>query len=213
MKLQVNEIFSSIQGESSFAGRPCTFIRLTGCNLRCSYCDTRYALHEGRWMTVVGIQRVVKSLGNPLVEVTGGEPLLQKTSKDLLRALVRDGFQVLVETNGSLDIGGLPGETFCILDMKCPSSGMTGQMLPENIERLREQDEVKFVLSTHEDYTWARGFLNRLSKVSPGRILFSPVRNGLPPAQLAEWILSDRLAVRLQIPLHAILWPENQRGR
>jgi 7-carboxy-7-deazaguanine synthase len=164
-------------------------------------------------MTVGEIQRAVNSLGNPLVEVTGGEPLLQQRCPALLRALVRDGYQVLVETNGSLDISGLPPETICILDVKCPSSGMTEHMLLENLDGLREHDEVKFVVATREDYVWAREFLRRLPKVPAGRRLFSPARNCLPPPQLAEWILEDRLSVRLQIPLHSVLWPENPRGR
>jgi len=213
MKLQVNEIFSSIQGESTRAGRPCSFVRLTGCNLRCTYCDTRYAFHEGQWMGLDGILAAVSALGLPMVEVTGGEPLLQASCPDLLHALLREGYQVLVETNGSLDIGVLPPEAVCILDMKCPSSGMTDRMCLQNLDRLRPGDEVKFVIQTREDYVWAREVAKRLPSVGPDRLLFSPARARMEPARLADWIVSDRLDVRLHLPLHPLLWPQDSRGR
>ncbi len=213
MDVQVNEIFASIQGESTHAGRPCTFVRLTGCNLRCSYCDTQYAFHEGQWMSIDDILLRVASTGIPLVEVTGGEPLLQEHCPALLDALIRKGYEVLVETNGSLDIGLLPGKTVCILDMKCPSSGMTDRMDLDNLNRLRPQDEVKFVIETREDYLWARQLAGRMAPVAPHRLLFSPARRRIDPGSLADWILSDRLDVRLHIPLHPILWPEVSRGR
>lgn len=213
MHLRVNEIFSSIQGESTYAGRPCTFVRLTGCNLRCSYCDTRYAFDEGTGMSVDEILGRVRAQGIPLVEVTGGEPLLQEACPTLLRALVDEGYEVLVETNGSLPIDALPEDAVCILDMKCPSSGMTSRMCWENLERLRPCDEVKFVIQTRDDYLWARGYAGRLAPHGPDRLLFSPARGGIDPARLADWILSDRLGIRLHVPLHSILWPDAARGR
>jgi len=213
MDLRVNELFSSIQGESTYAGRPCTFVRLTGCNLRCSYCDTRYAFDEGRVMSVEDILLQVRARGVPLVEVTGGEPLFQEACPDLLRALVEEGYEVLVETNGSLPIGSLPTEAVCILDLKCPSSRMTDRMCWKNLERLRPRDEVKFVIQTREDYLWARGHAGHLAKHGPDRLLFSPARGRMDPARLAAWILSDRIGVRLHLPLHPILWPDGPRGR
>jgi 7-carboxy-7-deazaguanine synthase len=213
MNVQINEIFSSIQGESTHAGRPCSFVRLTGCNLRCSYCDTRYAFQEGRWMSINDVLLRVKSMQIPLVEVTGGEPLLQEHCPALLEALIGEGFEVLVETNGSQDIGCLPRETVCILDMKCPSSGMTDRMLLDNLLRLRPRDEVKFVIQTREDYLWAKLIAERLLPWAEGRLLFSPSRGRIDPARLADWILADHLAVRLQLPLHSILWPDNLRGK
>jgi len=213
MRLLVNEIFASIQGESTHAGRPCSFVRLTGCNLRCTYCDTRYAFHEGSWTNLDDILARVRALGMPLVEVTGGEPLLQDRCPDLLRSLVREGLQVLVETNGSLDIGVLPEEAVCVLDMKCPASGMTHHMRMENLEQLRPGDEVKFVIQSREDYVWARQLAGRLSGVTPERRLFSPARGHLDASCLADWIVSDRLDVRLHVPLHPLLWPHESRGR
>jgi len=213
MNLRVNEIFSSIQGESTYAGRPCSFVRLAGCNLRCSYCDSRYAFHEGKRMTVDEILLRIRSMGISLVEITGGEPLLQASCPALLSALIRQGYEVLVETNGSLPIACLPGEAVCILDMKCPSSGMTARMHWENLDLLRPRDEVKFVIQTREDYLWARGYAGRLAQRGPGSLLFSPARGRIDPAQLAAWILSDRLDVRLHLPLHSILWPDAPRGR
>ncbi len=213
IKLRVNEIFSSIQGESTHAGLPCTFIRLTGCNLRCSYCDTRYAFDEGTWMTVPDILHAQEELGNDLVEVTGGEPLLQEHCPELLRALIREGRKVLVETNGSLDVGGLPRETVCIMDMKCPSSEMNERMDMENLQRMRRQDELKFVIQNRRDYDWARQCLERIPPRSAGSTLFSPCHNRIDPRNLAEWILADGLPVRLQLPMHRLLWPDSPRGK
>ena len=213
MKLLVNEIFFSIQGESTHAGLPCVFIRLTGCNLRCSYCDSPYAYTEGTWMSHQEILLAIRSRGKGLVEVTGGEPLLQESCPDLLEQMVQMDYTVLVETNGSRDIRSLPKKAVCILDMKCPSSGMNDRMLMENLEYLREKDELKFVLQTREDYDWARQCIQRSLRVSPGKVLFSPAHNLLESRRLAEWILQDRLPVRLHLPIHPILWPDKPRGR
>lgn len=213
MSLIVHEIFFSLQGESSFAGLPCTFVRLTGCNLRCSYCDTTYAYEEGQTLAVPVILDKVRTHRIPLVEVTGGEPLLQPDCPDLVLALLRQGHTVLVETNGSQDIRRLPEECICILDLKCPSSGMTDHMDFANLRALRKQDEVKFVLQNRQDYDWAKKILQEHPLPGPGRTLFSPAHPSLPARELADWILSDRLAVRLQIPMHRLLWPGATRGR
>ena len=214
MSLVVNEIFHSIQGESSFAGLPCTFIRLTGCNLRCSYCDTPYAYEEGLRMSIA---EVLSRAGNPvgrLVEVTGGEPLIQPEAPLLVAGLLEDGNTVLVETNGSVDIRCLPPGCVAIVDVKCPSSQMSGRMDFENLRRLRPADELKFVIRDAQDYRWARSLLHDLPRPpAPGRILFSPAWPDLDPGPLAEWILADRLSVRLQIPLQRVLWPAATRGR
>jgi len=212
--LLVNEIFLSIQGESSFAGLPCTFIRLTGCNLRCSYCDTPYAYEEGTWMSVPDILSTIRSMGGgELVEVTGGEPLLQDPCLPLMDGLLQGGHTVLVETNGSLDIRCLPEPVVCILDMKCPSSGMSHRMQLENLHFMRRQDELKFVIRTREDYQWATSILKEHTPPLEKKPLFSPAHPDLKPQQLAEWILADRLQVRLQVPLHRVLWPESLRGK
>ena len=211
--LFVNEIFFSIQGESTFAGLPCLFIRLTGCNLRCSYCDTPYAFEEGKPLTIQDVLTQARSFGNGLVEVTGGEPLLQPSCLLLIQRLLNQGYTVLVETNGSRDIRCLPKNAICILDMKCPSSGMTDRMVFENLQHLRPQDELKFVIRDREDFRWAKELLAGLSKLRPHKVLFSPAHPLLDAPQLAEWILADKLRVRLQVPLHRVLWPEADRGR
>ena len=219
MSLTVNEIFFSIQGESTFAGRPCSFIRLTGCNLRCSYCDTTYAYSEGEELEVAHLVAMVLAHGSGLVEVTGGEPLIQDSCPDLVESLLDAGNTVLVETNGSLDISSLPEGSICILDMKCPSSGMNSRMDLENLGRLGPRDELKFVIQNREDYLWAKELIrDRVGLASqpgpdPGRVLMSPVHPFLEPSRLAEWILADKLPVRLQLPLHKALWPDAPRGR
>jgi len=212
--LFVNEIFFSIQGESTHTGLPCAFIRLTGCNLRCSYCDTSYAYDEGTWMSLQEIDSAIHSMGTGLVEVTGGEPLLQESCSDLLSHLTRKGYKVLIETNGSQDIRNLPEEVICILDMKCPSSGMNNQMFMDNLKHLREKDELKFVIQNRDDYDWAKQCLGQLpSRISMDKVLFSPVHETLDPQLLAEWILVDNLPVRMHLPIHPILWPDKARGK
>lgn len=212
-ELLVNEIFYSIQGESTWAGLPCAFVRLSGCNLRCSYCDTRYAYEEGRPMTADGILGVLLSYGVRLVEITGGEPLLQPGTPALAAALLDRGRQVLVETNGSLDIDVLPEACVRVMDIKCPSSGEASRMDFGNLHRLRARDEVKFVMVDRRDYDYALGMLPRILESSPCRTVhFSPVFGVLEPARLAEWMLDDRPEARLHLQLHKILWGGERRG-
>jgi len=212
--LKVSEIFYSLQGESSYAGRPCAFVRLTGCNLRCAYCDTRYAYTGG---TELGIEAVLERLvgyGCGLVEITGGEPLMQDATPSLAKACIEAGLVVLVETNGSLDIDRMPGGCVRIVDMKCPSSRESQRMDFDNLRRLSAQDELKFVLADREDYDYAKALLERLPAQGSGRqIHFSPVHGVLAPRELACWILQDRLQqVRLHLQLHKLVWGAEQRG-
>lgn len=210
--MKVNEIFKSIQGESTFAGLPCIFIRLTGCNLRCSYCDTVYAYEEGAELTTEEILAQVWSLGCSLVEVTGGEPLLQKEVHVLLAKLLEKGYQVLLETNGSLDISCVDSRARRIMDLKCPDSGMSGKMDWKNFERLKEGDEVKFVLSSRNDYQWARAIISQHNLEKKVTVLLSPACGRLEEKTLAQWILRDALPVRLQLPLQKYIWPPGTRG-
>jgi 7-carboxy-7-deazaguanine synthase len=213
MSLLVNETFFSIQGESSFAGLPCFFVRLTGCNLRCSYCDTRYAYEEGESMSVEDLLAAMPAEYTGLVEVTGGEPLLQEECPQLVDRLVRQGHTVLVETNGSLDIRSLPEGAVCILDIKCPESGMSDRMDLDNLARLRLRDEVKFVVQNRSDYLWARDLVRQAPPRPAEKVLFSPAHSTCEPRELAEWILADRLEARIQLPLHRLLWPGVERAK
>ncbi|VBB43030.1 7-carboxy-7-deazaguanine synthase [uncultured Desulfatiglans sp.] len=212
-ELLVNEIFYSIQGESSWAGLPCAFVRLTGCNLRCSYCDTRYAYDQGRPMRAGEIVDALLGYGVGLVEITGGEPLLQPGTPALAAALAGWGCRVLVETNGSFDIDVLPEACIRIVDIKCPSSGEAARMDLENLHRLRAGDEVKFVMSNRGDYDYALRILPRIIASSPCRTVhFSPVFGVLEPALLAAWMLADRPEARLHLQLHKIVWGADRRG-
>lgn len=211
--VNVCETFASIQGESTWAGTPCFFVRLAGCNLDCSYCDTGYARRvRGRPMTVAALTQAFRASRLRLAEVTGGEPLLQPSTPELLRRLGRHG-QVLLETNGSYDISVAPEETVVIMDIKTPSSGQAQLMDWENLKRLRSRDEVKFVLSNRADYDWACQLITeyRLERRCAA-VLFSPVAERLPPARLAGWIVRDKLPVRLNLQWHKILWPARRRG-
>ena len=190
MALMVNEIFYSIQGESSYAGRPCVFIRLTGCNLRCSYCDTRYAYEEGTEMEIDTIVNHLSAYECPLVEITGGEPLIQKETPHLVKCLLKMGYKVLVETNGSLNISQIDNRCIRIVDIKCPLSGEAGQNDFKNLDRLTDYDEIKFVISGREDYEYAKGILNHIA-LTPSRmnrIHFSPAFGRIEPRELAKWI-------------------------
>ncbi len=215
MNLKVNEIFYSIQGESSYAGLPCTLIRLSGCNLRCRYCDTRYAYNRGEHMSIPKITDHVAAFQCPLVEITGGEPLLQAGTPELIRALLHRKYTVLLETNGSMDISRTDPRCIRIMDIKCPGSGENEKNDLNNLKRLSEHDQVKFVITDNGDYAYAKKLIQ--SKTWPdswtGTILFSPAHNAMPPSTLAEWILKDRLNVRLQLQLHKILWPHARAGR
>ncbi len=210
--LVVNEIFHSIQGESSHAGRPCIFIRLTWCNLRCTYCDTAYAFEEGVAMSIDEILDRINAYGCPLVEVTGGEPLMQKGVYELMSALCDRGYEVLLETGGSIDIGEVDARVKRIVDFKCPSSGMVKKNHWPNIGHLRPGDEVKFVVGNREDFDWAVGVTreHRLEERLP--VLFSPVFGVLEPVTLAGWILEERLRARMQLQMHKYIWEPATRG-
>ncbi len=214
MALKVNEIFYSIQGESSFAGRPCVFVRLTGCNLRCSYCDTRYAYDEGEELEIEDIVNRVASYQCPLVEVTGGEPLIQEETPVLVHRLLQEGYQVLMETNGSQDIRRVDDSCVKIIDIKCPSSGQHRHNDLRNLDWLTNHDEVKFVISHREDYEYARKILDLMDTklLRKNRVHFSPVFGGLEPNTLAEWLLEDHLDVRLHLQLHKFIWTPDRRG-
>ncbi len=208
----VNEIFRSIQGESTYAGLPTTFIRTTGCNLRCSWCDTKYAYEDGTGMTVDDIADKVKRLGSGLVEITGGEPLLQEGVGGLARHLLDSGFNVMIETNGSLDIGKIDKRATIVMDVKCPGSGMSERMRWENLDVLDRKDQVKFVIADRADYVWTLDLLGRYKRLLDQTILFSPAFGLMPPDDLASWIQEDNIDVRLQLQMHKYIWEPNRRG-
>ncbi|OGP15706.1 MAG: 7-carboxy-7-deazaguanine synthase [Deltaproteobacteria bacterium GWA2_55_10] len=212
--MYVCEIFKSIQGESTYAGLPCVFVRLSGCNLRCTWCDTTYARgsDEAIELPTDEVLRRVLEFGCSLVEITGGEPLLQEEARELASKLLSSGYTVLVETNGSVPLAGLDEEVIKIVDVKGPSSGHAGSFLVENLRHIGPEDELKFVIGNREDYEAAKGFLEEMLRGRTEKVLFAPVRPGLHPKELAEWILKDGLRVRLQLQLHAYIWP-NERGR
>ncbi|HNT34209.1 MAG TPA: radical SAM protein [bacterium] len=210
--MKVVEVFHSIQGESTHAGLPCVFVRLSGCNLRCSYCDTQYAYDEGERMSLDEILVRVQRYDCPLVEITGGEPLLQEQTPQLTSQLAHKGYTVLVETNGTVDISGLDKRAIRIMDIKCPGSGCSDKTLWSNVELLRKTDEVKMVLCDERDYLWARGIIEKFNLLERTTVLLSPVHGRLEPAQLAAWILRDRLNVRLQLQLHKYIWNPETRG-
>ena len=214
MALKVNEIFYSIQGESSYAGRPCVFVRLTGCNLRCSYCDTQYAYDEGDLMEIGEILKRVASYKCPLVEVTGGEPLIQKETPYLIHSLLEAGHEVLLETNGSQDIRQVDERCVKIMDIKCPTSGEEGKSDLKNLALLADTDEIKFVIGDREDYEYAKKILGSMDlKPSPiNRVHFSPVFGKMDPGLLAKWLLADHLDVRLHLQIHKIIWDPEKRG-
>jgi 7-carboxy-7-deazaguanine synthase len=228
----ITEIFKSIQGEGTRTGLPCIFVRLTGCNLRCTWCDTAYAFHGGRKMSVEEVLERVDDLAGrrrtepdtqakvPLVELTGGEPLLQEEIYPLAKNLLANGYTVMVETSGERFIGNLPEEVIKIVDVKCPDSGEPHTFEMRNLEKLTENDEVKFVLSTRRDYEFARDFAERHELTQRVKqVLFSPVFEdpegkwlGLEPRLLAEWILADNLSVRLGLQLHKFIWDPATKG-
>ncbi|HUX07581.1 MAG TPA: radical SAM protein [Acidobacteriota bacterium] len=211
-KLRIAEIFKSIQGEGTRAGLPCAFVRLAGCNLRCSYCDTDYAqdAQSGSEMGVDEVAAQVRDFGLPLVQITGGEPLLQPACAELIDILLEDGATVLLETNGSQDISVVDPRVIKIIDLKCPASGESGTIRRENIEQLHLNDEVKFVVSNRGDYEWAREVILRERLAEKCTILLSPASGELEPRKLAEWMLRDRLVARLQLQLHKIIWGDER---
>jgi 7-carboxy-7-deazaguanine synthase len=209
----ITEIFKSIQGESTFAGLPCVFIRLTGCNLRCHWCDTAYAFYGGVKMSPEEVLVRVRDLGGKLVELTGGEPLLQKEVYPLTEHLLAEGYRVLIETSGERFVGKLPGAVVKILDVKCPGSGESEKFCFENLGALDRKDQVKFVILDENDYQYAREFLAQHALQSRvAEVIFSPVFGQLAPRQLAEWILRDGLEVRLGLQLHKFIWDPDARG-
>jgi 7-carboxy-7-deazaguanine synthase len=212
--LKVNEIFKSIQGESSYAGIPCTFIRLAGCNLRCTYCDTNYAYYSGRELSDEEVISKIEEFGVSCVEFTGGEPLLQEETPPLLKTLLDRGYRVLVETNGSICIGCLDKRLTVIMDMKTPGSGMSERMNLRNLELLKKNDEVKFVLMDESDYEWARNIIQKYNlREKVNQVLMSPAYGVLSPKQLASWILRDNLEVRLQLQIQKYIWaPDEHEG-
>ncbi len=210
--IKVNEIYYSIQGEGSNAGLPCVFVRLTYCNLRCTYCDTEYAFFEGKEYPIDEIIQQVKKYNCNLVEVTGGEPLFQKECYDLLNRLLEDGFEVLLETGGSLPIEPVNKAVKIIMDLKCPSSGMVKKNLYENINYLKHSDELKFVIGTREDYEWTKELIKQYDLINRCEILFSVVFGELEPLMLVNWILEDKLNVRFQLQMHKFIWDPMTKG-
>lgn len=211
-KLKVNEIFYSIQGESTYAGLPCVFVRLTYCNLRCTYCDTEYAFYEGKDMSIDEIIDEVKKFNCNLVEVTGGEPLLQKGAFDLMSRLCDEGFKVLLETSGSISIENVDRRVTIIMDLKTPSSKMMHKNLYSNIDLLKRDDEIKFVIGTREDYEWAKEIIMKYNLKDKCKILMGCVFGELSNLELASWILEDNLPVRFQMQLHKYIWEPERRG-
>ena len=210
--LRVNEIFYSIQGESLYAGCPCVFIRLSGCNLRCSYCDTRYAYHQGVEMGIVEILNRVDPYKSNLVEITGGEPLIQSGTPPLIEYLLVAGYKVMMETNGTLDIRLADDRCIKVMDIKCPSSGEVEKNDLKNLQRLKTEDQLKFVIGDRNDYEFAKEIKGLLNNEFPAdHVLFSTIYGKMAPTRLAKWIIEDRLQVRLQVQLHKILWPERDR--
>ncbi len=207
------EIFYSIQGESTYSGLPCVFVRTSGCNLRCSYCDTKYAYEDGVEITV---QEILEKIGDykcRLVEITGGEPLVQRKEINLLAdLLIKNGYEILLETNGSLSVKNIEHKIVKIVDLKCPDSGMSNFMDWDNLKYLREWDQVKFVLSSRRDYEWAKEVIEKYPVLSEIEVLISTAFGVLKPREVVQWMLEDRLKARFQLQLHKYIWHPNARG-
>jgi 7-carboxy-7-deazaguanine synthase len=210
--MRITEIFHSIQGESTYAGRPCVFVRLTGCPLRCTWCDTEYAFYGGQELTDEDILRKIRAFDCSLVEITGGEPLAQSACFPFISGLCDNGYTVLIETSGAIDITAVDPRAHVILDVKCPGSGMTDRMLWSNVQKLTAKDEAKFVLADRGDYNWACDVVNRYDLTSRCTVLFGPVFGTLELRHLAEWVLADRLPIRVQTQLHKLIWTPDLRG-
>lgn len=205
-RLRITEIFFSIQGEADSVGWPTVFVRLTGCPLRCGYCDTAYAFHGGEWMDIGAIEQAVANYSPKYVTVTGGEPLAQKNCAALLTRLCDAGYRVSIETSGALPIGDLDSRVIRVMDVKTPGSGESERNLADNIPLLRDQDQAKFVICDRADYEWSRAMIGDTGLASRCQVLFSPSYGQLEAHELADWILADRLPVRLQVQLHKYLW-------
>jgi 7-carboxy-7-deazaguanine synthase len=213
LRLKINEIYLSVQGESTWAGLPCVFVRLTACDLRCSYCDTEYAFYEGAMRSLDDIFAEVLAFDCPLVEITGGEPLLQKNVHPLMTALCNADRTVLIETSGAHDISRIDPRVHRIMDLKTPSSGESGRNLYANIAFLNHGDEVKFVIGSREDYEWSREQIERHELAERVRaVLLSPILGVIEPRQIVEWMLEDRLRARLQLQIHKFIWESRARG-
>jgi 7-carboxy-7-deazaguanine synthase len=209
--MRITEIFHSIQGESTHAGRPCVFVRLTGCNLRCRWCDSEYTFTGGEKMPIDEVVNRVRAYGTKLVEITGGEPLAQQESFDLIRRLCDDGYEVLIETSGSIDVAPVDDRATIILDVKCPGSGEASKNRWGNLEHLKPRDEIKFVIADRADYDWARAMVDE-KRLDRWTLLFSPVWGEMEMKSLAEWMLADRVPARLQTQLHKHIWGAEARG-
>ena len=212
MKLMINEIYHSIQGESSYSGRPCIFIRLTYCNLRCTYCDTEYAFYEGKDISIKEIIRKVNSYKCNLVEITGGEPLLQKNCIELINQLEKNNKKVLIETGGSLPIKNISKNTHIILDLKCPSSNMESKNLWDNLDYIKKTDEIKFVIGNKTDYDWVKKIIKKHNLEKKCLLLISPVHDKIDKEKIINWILKDNLKIRFQIQLHKEIWDKDKKG-
>ena len=212
MPLKINEIYYSVQGESTHAGRPCIFIRLTYCNLRCTYCDTEYAFYEGKDMEISEIINEIQQWDCNLVEVTGGEPLFQEECIDLLNDLVNSSYEIMLETGGSLSISDVPKEVIKIVDFKCPSSGMVKKNLWSIVDHFQPHDEVKFVIGNREDFDWAKNRIEEYSLDKICTLLFSPTFGEIDPQQIVEWILAENLPVRIQMQMHKMIWSPEEKG-
>ena len=212
MPLKINEIYYSVQGESTHAGRPCIFIRLTYCNLRCTYCDTEYAFYDGEDMEIPEIMNEIQQWDCNLVEVTGGEPLFQEECIDLLNDLVNSSYEIMLETGGSLSISDEHKENIKIVDFKCPSSGMEKKNLWSIVDDLQPHDEVKFVIGNREDFDWAKNRIEEYSLDKICTLLFSPTFGEIDPQQIVEWILAENLPVRIQMQMHKMIWSPEEKG-
>lgn len=210
--MRISEIYKSIQGESTYAGQPCVFVRTAGCNLRCSWCDSSFTFHGGQETSLEDVLNQVRAYCCRLVELTGGEPLLQQDSFTLTRTLLDEGYQVLVETGGSLDIRDIDRRANVIMDIKCPASGMSDSVRWSNLEAIKKSDQVKFVINDRFDYLWATDRLDQLNLCQKTTVLFSPVFGVMDPRRLAEWILQDNLEISLQLQLHKYIWHPEARG-
>ena len=212
MPLKINEIYYSVQGESTHAGRPCIFIRLTYCNLRCTYCDTEYAFYDGEDMEIPEIMNEIQQWDCNLVEVTGGEPLFQEECIDLLNDLVNSSYEIMLETGGSLSISDVPKEVIKIVDFKCPTSGMVKKNLWSIVDDLQPHDEIKFVIGNREDFDWAKNRIEEYSLDKICTLLFSPTFGEIDPQQIVEWILAENLPVRIQMQMHKMIWSPEEKG-